>query len=723
MMSCVRWSVPVLFCAGCLVMLSQGVLSYGQNGKPVAVAYTTTQEPQAGGETQSEPVPPLESTLGDGTAPPSQAKAAPTPEAESAVVDATKSGSTATVGLGTIDVSTLGGTTLGDKITACFSQLPDVGGVCDATRLIGAQSIPQTIIVPKNIQIKLGFATIQAAETPIFILTDNDQLEGVGHKDASKPSDGTTLKLTGTKGGQAIRTAAWGNGTHVRAGSAANIRIENLEVIGNSTQDNSIGLDLQGMLEGYIFRVDVRNFATGIRLGWETWQWNCDCYNRFEEVEVIRAGIGVDFQGSANHNVWTGGSVQPFVSTGTGFRLSGANNTLYSPDVENFGKLGTALDFVSVAHTVISPWIEAGGTVLHFAANSKNNLVLGGTSASAKNRAVYDGNSSNRMNLVLNLLGTEDWPMEWSASVEEFPQGSSRDYYQMKGVQACNDCGVELQFNNGAAVHTGYSGHAPLTVGKLQARSGLKISGSSAFVRLPDPPAPKVSLLGTNGTQPYEYAVQCRESNGGVSLVSAVAKVDNGPATLSHAAANQLEWSCADGYVAANVLRREANQWMLLFANAPSQSAVEAPAPGKKPREYRFVDYGQPGTPFEPPARNTTGDVSFAGELKDEGSPLTRTIASGSLSLDVSTVAPSTCQKVQNGKINSTAAPGVLPTDVVRLSPKGSLQKVSGYALTPAGSLSLSAYAADGLVSVDVCNPTAAAITPGALTVNWQVQR
>jgi hypothetical protein len=118
-----------------------------------------------------------------------------------------------------------------------------------------------------------------------------------------------------------------------------------------------------------------------------------------------------------------------------------------------------------------------------------------------------------------------------------------------------------------------------------------------------------------------------------------------------------------------------------------------------------------------------TGVITAAGNNLSAAGGLTTTIASGSLALATSEIASYACQTVTQGSVNSAAATNVATTDVITFMPNGSIKTVTGYTPAAAGGLTVTAYPTAGYVNFDVCNWTVAAITPGAVTVNWRVVR
>lgn len=101
----------------------------------------------------------------------------------------------------------------------------------------------------------------------------------------------------------------------------------------------------------------------------------------------------------------------------------------------------------------------------------------------------------------------------------------------------------------------------------------------------------------------------------------------------------------------------------------------------------------------------TNGAAVFA------GSPVARTIASGTSTLGNSAIASGTCATVV-----TTAASGAATTDSIEWA-------FSSAPATADGLLDVTWYVTSGNVNWKVCNPTASSQTPSGLTVNWRVMR
>jgi hypothetical protein len=117
------------------------------------------------------------------------------------------------------------------------------------------------------------------------------------------------------------------------------------------------------------------------------------------------------------------------------------------------------------------------------------------------------------------------------------------------------------------------------------------------------------------------------------------------------------------------------------------------------------------------------GSGSCSGYLKSNGTCDTpaggvTTIASGTAALGTGSIASGACATA----VTATAT-GVVTTDVINWTPNGDITAVTGYAPTVTGGLAIYPYPSANAVNFKVCNYSAAAITPGAATLNWRVAR
>jgi len=93
-------------------------------------------------------------------------------------------------------------------------------------------------------------------------------------------------------------------------------------------------------------------------------------------------------------------------------------------------------------------------------------------------------------------------------------------------------------------------------------------------------------------------------------------------------------------------------------------------------------------------------------------------IASGTATLGTSAIGSAACATAV-----TVAAAGVATTDVVSASFNGDPTAVTGYVPLTSGMLTIIGYPTSGNVNFKVCNNTSASITPGAITLNFRVDR
>lgn len=113
-----------------------------------------------------------------------------------------------------------------------------------------------------------------------------------------------------------------------------------------------------------------------------------------------------------------------------------------------------------------------------------------------------------------------------------------------------------------------------------------------------------------------------------------------------------------------------------------------------------------------------TGVATAAAVNLSAAGGLTTTVASGTAALGTSSISSATCATAVTVSATNTAT-----TDVVLASFNGDPTAVTGYVPLTAGMLTIIAYPTANNVNFKVCNNTAGAITPGAITLNWRVLR
>lgn len=113
---------------------------------------------------------------------------------------------------------------------------------------------------------------------------------------------------------------------------------------------------------------------------------------------------------------------------------------------------------------------------------------------------------------------------------------------------------------------------------------------------------------------------------------------------------------------------------------------------------------------------NDTTDI-FTNKSTAAG-PLAGTVANGTVRLGTRSIASGKCASTV-----TTAATGVVTTDVVSWSFNADPNGAHGYGAGTSGALSVWAFPSAGKVNFRVCNLTGSAIIPGAVKLNWRVLR
>jgi hypothetical protein len=116
------------------------------------------------------------------------------------------------------------------------------------------------------------------------------------------------------------------------------------------------------------------------------------------------------------------------------------------------------------------------------------------------------------------------------------------------------------------------------------------------------------------------------------------------------------------------------------------------------------------------PSTNHCTNWASATSIGDAGKICAGAIASGTSALGTSAIASGACATVV-----TTTATGVLTTDSINWSFSADPTSTTGY--LPSAMLTIINYPTANNVNWKVCNLTASSITPGAVTLNWQVTR
>lgn len=123
-------------------------------------------------------------------------------------------------------------------------------------------------------------------------------------------------------------------------------------------------------------------------------------------------------------------------------------------------------------------------------------------------------------------------------------------------------------------------------------------------------------------------------------------------------------------------------------------------------------------TAYDATSWNSDTNAPSKNAVRDEMETKATRVASGTSALGVSAIPSNACAAVV-----TTSASGTVTTDVIGWGFNGDPTGTTGYQASTDGMLTIIAYPSTDNVNFRVCNNTAAAITPGAITLNWRVIR
>lgn len=131
-------------------------------------------------------------------------------------------------------------------------------------------------------------------------------------------------------------------------------------------------------------------------------------------------------------------------------------------------------------------------------------------------------------------------------------------------------------------------------------------------------------------------------------------------------------------------------------------------------------------------SNTVSGPVNFTSTFQVGGFTMTwpannsivpQLVARGTVALGTSAIGPGACAGAIAGTASAGNAANVLATDTINTSFNGDPTGVLGYQPATTGMLVIIPYPTAGASNFKVCNNTNASITPGAITLNWQVLR
>jgi hypothetical protein len=268
--------------------------------------------------------------------------------------------------------------------------------------------------------------------------------------------------------------------------------------------------------------LNIGGFDVGTRMGGA---YGCTCYNEIDQVYSTGKSYGVStvnvskFFGDVNSNSWIAGSAWGAVGLSD---VGGSKNRWIGIDIEGAKVHGIVLG--GYGTSVISPYEEGNGCDL---IDGTDDMVVGPLaygggawqpcSASKSTTGFWMGPDASP-----KTIGTTSGLVFGSPKM--YDDGHNSQFTLLTGSA------LNLKYSGNQVAVYGHDGHAPLSVGNLEATSGITSTGRSSFAALSDPSPPTLSAIGGTGTT-YTYYVIGYDRNGGMTLPSDAATV-SGPGEL-----------------------------------------------------------------------------------------------------------------------------------------------------------------------------------------------
>ena len=489
-----------------------------------------------------------------------------------------------------IDASAQSGADLSVKINAAFTQLTgsSLTGTVDATNFTGTQTLSANITVPAGDTLLLPCATINRNSGIQIKVNTNSTIKG-----CSSWTSGTLTNIVG--GGGDSSTTIIG-----AASSVANVHFEDFAITGGAT--GAIGINWAGFINSNSYRMLVTTDIGYVFDGTTA----CSCYNGMHEDVIQGTSYGYKFLANGNQNVIYGGQQWGAVD-GVYIAATAGHNQIIGGDKE--GAASTApIEIAGNGNSLYSEYLEATGNVI-IDSGAVSNYIVG-----AGNVVVTD-NSGNCSNFVQTTGGGGgnygNSPCSLATQNQIVFGGdlsgsttSANVGMVLLGPGYGNTGGVTNWEWAGYNNNVGLQGNAPLGVGGFYPSGGVTETGSFGLSALGNPSAPTITNHGTGGSTTYQYSIVCEDWNGGQSTQSATGQTTTGNATLSGTNYNGIAYSCGSNYRRADILKFSGGTWQRLAYTYPNSTSTNV-----------VNDTGGALTAFTLPTRNTTGDLSVAGEL------------------------------------------------------------------------------------------------------------
>lgn len=521
----------------------------------------------------------------------------------------TLQGTSVTNGASGIDVSTLPGTDLADKVNACIALLPSAGGTCDARNLSGTQAMGSSIVLgsdAKPIHLILPPATITRALNAEFKYYNGSWVEGQGNCNGGYYSTCTAIIGAGDtafiRGGTSHSGYVHLDNFYVAQSGAGTVAIDFTHAIKSTIQDVSA----------------LSNSGTALIVGGTG---DCACYNEFRGNDFRGGQYGVQLLDTSNQNnfyggtIWSGGTA---VYQNSGVNGSGVNN-FYGVDMENSG-IGYDIDGYN--DMILNPYIEAVTTPFKLKPGTTG-VWIQGFGVTAGSITDNSGNTQNfYMGFDLPNGSAGKFPLRLAFTDRLLIGGNSWGNTPTNEIYSLNNVytggytpydDISLQYEGGPQSY-GFLGHAGLDISRLIARDTYTWGLTTQQVG--KPAAPTLTCSGSGTGTSYSYYMVGNTRSGGSTLPSNAATIQcpNAP-SASHPITiipSVLTGAWSDVWM-----------WDVLKTNTATSLCTNVRFGANA---ANCKDTGQATSAYPTPTRDSTADITVAGYINGNKGMLSNTV-------------------------------------------------------------------------------------------------
>jgi hypothetical protein len=434
---------------------------------------------------------------------------------------------------GIVNASSFKGEDFSLQVNACLSFVAAAGGgTCDARNYPAMNYASESITVGDGLHgvtLILPAGTIVFAEGRQLVYRSRANIvgQGIGYykHHGLPPGSGSIIHCGSTT---AVCVAPFKEPSNLLDyARLADFSIQSIPP-GGVPAAGSVGLAIGGGVGGVDVAssrfeyLSIGGFDVGTQMGGA---YGCTCYNQMDQVYSTGKSYGVStinvskFFGDVNSNSWTSGTAWGAIGLSD---VGGSKNRWIGIDIEGAKIHGMVIG--GYGSSVIAPYEEGNGCDL---INGSDNMIIGPLAygGGAWQPCVESKSKTGFWmgpDAAPKTIGTTSGLVFGSPKM--YDDGHNSQFTLLTGNA------LNLKYSGNQVSVYGHDGHAPLAVGNIEITSGVKASGKSSFVALPDLPPPMLTATGGTGTD-YTYYVIGYDRNGGTTLPSHAATV-SGPAVL-----------------------------------------------------------------------------------------------------------------------------------------------------------------------------------------------